>query len=104
MQANMLENFDLAATLKFGQAELVHLMVEAKKLAFADRDKYVCDPDFHPVPVDQMLHKGYAKKQIERIDFEEAARAVAATDFSDKGNDTIFLRPSAVASWCRKRA
>ena len=62
MQANILENFDLVGTMKFGQTELVHLMVEAKKLAFADRDKYVCDPDFHPVPVDQMLDKGYAKK------------------------------------------
>jgi len=91
MQANMLENFDLAATMKFGQAELIHLMVEAKKLAFADRDKYVCDPDFHPVPVDQMLDKGYAQKQIERIDSGKAAGAVAATDFSDAGNDTIFL-------------
>jgi gamma-glutamyltranspeptidase/glutathione hydrolase len=91
MQANMLENFDLAETMKFGQTELVHLMVEAKKLAFADRDKYVCDPDFHNVPVDQMLDKGYAKKQIERIDSGEAAGAVAATDFADKGNDTIFL-------------
>ena len=91
MQANMLENFDLAATMKFGQAELVHLMVEAKKLAFADRDKYDCDPEFHPVPTDQMLHKGYAKKQIERIDSEKAAGAVAATDFTDGGNDTIFL-------------
>jgi gamma-glutamyltranspeptidase/glutathione hydrolase len=91
MQANMLENFDLAEKMKFGQAELVHLMVETKKLAFADRDKYVCDPDFHPVPVDRMLHKGYAKKQIERINSGEAARTVAATDFADKGNDTIFL-------------
>ena len=91
MQANMLENFDLTETMKFGQAELVHLMVEAKKLAFADRDKYVCDPEFHPVPVDQMLDKGYAKKQIERIDFGKAAEAVAPTDFADKGNDTIFL-------------
>ena len=59
MQANMLENFDLAETMKFGQTELVHLMVEAKKLAFADRDKYVCDPDFHNVPVDQMLHNRF---------------------------------------------
>ena len=91
MQANMLENFDLAEKMKFGQAELVHLMVEAKKLAFADRDKYVCDPDFHPVPVDQMLNKGYAKKQVERIDAGKAAGTVAATDFADIGNDTIFL-------------
>jgi gamma-glutamyltranspeptidase/glutathione hydrolase len=91
MQANMLENFDLAGTLKFGQDELIHLMVEVKKLAFADRDKYVCDPDFHPVPVDQMLDKGYAEKQVARIDSGKAARAVAATDFADIGNDTIFL-------------
>jgi gamma-glutamyltranspeptidase/glutathione hydrolase len=46
---------------------------------------------FHNVPVDQMLHKEYAKKQIERIHLEEAARAVVPTDFADKGNDTIFL-------------
>jgi len=91
MQANMLENFDLAATMKFGRTELVHLMVEAKKLAFADRDKYVCDPDFHPVPVDRMLDKAYAKKQIERIDSGKAAAAVAAADFTGAGNDTIFL-------------
>jgi gamma-glutamyltranspeptidase/glutathione hydrolase len=91
MQANLLENFDLAATMKFGQTELVHLMVEAKKLAFADRDKYVCDPDFHPVPVDQLLDKGYAKRQIQTIDSGKAAGPVTATDFSDQGNDTIFL-------------
>jgi gamma-glutamyltranspeptidase len=91
MQANMLEKVDLAATLKSGQAELVHLMVEAKKLAFADRDKYVCDPDFHPVPVDQMLDKEYAQRQIARIDSGKAAGTVVATDFSDKGSDTIFL-------------
>jgi gamma-glutamyltranspeptidase/glutathione hydrolase len=91
MQANMLENFDLAGTLKFGQAELVHLMVEAKKLAFADRNKYVCDPDFHPVPIDQMLDKGYARRQIERIDSASAANDVLATDFAGIGNDTIFL-------------
>jgi gamma-glutamyltranspeptidase/glutathione hydrolase len=91
MQANILENFDLAEEMKFGQTDLVHLMVEAKKLAFADRDKYVCDPDFHPVPVDQMLDKGYAKRQVGRIDHGKAAEAVTATDFSNKGNDTIFL-------------
>ena len=91
MQANMLENFDLGARMEFGQAELVHLMVEVKKLAFADRDKYICDPAFHSVPVKQMLDKGYASKQIERIDPGLAAGAVPATDFTTGGNDTIFL-------------
>jgi len=91
MQANMLEYFDLGARMEFGRTDLVHLMVEAKKLAFADRDKYVCDPAFHPVPVKQMLDKGYAEKQIERIDSRVAAGAVPASDFTAGGNDTIFL-------------
>ncbi len=91
MQANMLENFDLGRTMAFGQAALVHLMVEAKKLAFADRDKYVCDPAFQPVPVRQMLDKTYAKKQVERIEARVAAGAVPATDFSAEGEDTVFL-------------
>ncbi len=91
MQANLLENYDLGATMEFGRAELIHLMVEAKKLAFADRDKYVCDPAFHAVPVDQMLDKDYAVKQIQRINSRVAAGAVPATDFTGGGSDTIFL-------------
>jgi len=91
MQANMLENFDLGASMEFGRTELIHLMVEVKKLVFADRDKYVCDPAFHPVPVEKMLDKGYAKEQIERIDSRAAAGAVPATDFTAVGDDTIFL-------------
>ncbi len=90
MQANMLANFDLANMGGFGRAELVHLMVEAKKLAFADRDRYVCDPAFHPVPVEQMLDKVYAKKQIERINPAVASQAAAPTDFTG-GSDTIYL-------------
>lgn len=90
MQANMLENYDLAGLGGFGRTELVHLMVEAKKLAFADRDKYVCDPAFHPVPVQQLLDKDYAKIQTERIDPAAASQAVAPTDFTG-GNDTIYL-------------
>jgi len=90
MQANMLENFDLAHMGGFGRAEIVHLMVEAKKLAFADRNRYVCDPAFHPVPVQHMLDKTYAKRQIERIDPAAALRTVAATDFTG-GSDTIYL-------------
>ncbi|UCD82578.1 MAG: gamma-glutamyltransferase [Desulfobacterales bacterium] len=90
MQANMLENFDLAETGGFGRTELVHLMVEAKKLAFADRNRYVCDPAFHPVPVEQLLDKNYAKKQIERINPAAASHSVAPTDFTG-GSDTIYL-------------
>ena len=90
MQANMLENYDLADMGGFGRTEIIHLMVEAKKLAFADRDKYVCDPAFHPVPVKRLLDKDYARQQIKRIDPARASHAVAPTDFT-AGSDTIYL-------------
>ena len=90
MQANMLENYNLAETGGFGQTELVHLMVEAKKLAFADRDQYVCDPVFNHVPVEKLLDKTYAGKQIERIDPGKSAGEVAPADFTG-GSDTIYL-------------
>ena len=54
MQANMLATRDLAER-PMKSADLIDLMVEAKKLAFVDRDDYVCDPDTHPVPVEEML-------------------------------------------------
>jgi gamma-glutamyltranspeptidase/glutathione hydrolase len=49
-----LERFDLSAIAE-GSADYYHLLVEAVKCAFMDRDRLVCDPDFKPVPVDQML-------------------------------------------------
>jgi len=54
----MLEHFDLAALEPFS-AEAVHLLVEASRLAFADRALYVADSDFVPVPVEGLLAPGY---------------------------------------------
>jgi len=90
MQANIIENFDLAE-LGHNSTDYVHLFVEAKKLVFADRDTYVCDPDFHPVPVERMVSKAYAKEQKSRIDFNKAATDVSPTRFSGTGEDTIYL-------------
>lgn len=90
MQANMLENFDLKK-MGFGSAELVHLMVEAKKLAFADRNQHVCDPAFYPVPVDALLDKEYAKTRAGLIDPKKAAKNPPAGDFTKGGTDTIYL-------------
>ncbi len=90
LQANMLENIDIAA-LEPGSAELVHLMVEAKKLAFADRDAYVCDPAFHPVPVEGLLSKDEAAQRAGLIDRAKAAEAYPARNFAKGGEDTIYL-------------
>ena len=49
-----LERFDLGSIAE-GSADYYHLLVEAVKCAFMDRDRLVCDPDFKPVPVEEML-------------------------------------------------
>ena len=90
MQLNVIEHFDLAK-LGHHTADYVHLFVEAKKLAFADRDRYVCDPDFHSVPVERMIAKSYAKKQVSRVDFNRTSLSVFPTDFSSTGEDTVYL-------------
>ncbi len=90
MQLNIIENFDLTR-MEYNGTDYVHFLVETKKLAFADRDRYVCDPDFRPIPVDKMLSKAYARKQAARIDFQRAATSVPPTDFASTGEDTTYL-------------
>ena len=76
---NLLENFDLKA-LGRESPDFWHIMVEAKKLAFADRARYYADPAFASVPVEQLLSKAYAKKRAALIDMQHAAQTDAAGD------------------------
>ena len=76
-ELNMVELFDLQS-LGCNTAESIHLMVEAKKLAFADREKYMADPERVDIPLEGMLSKSYAAEQAERIDSARAAFDVAA--------------------------
>ncbi len=76
---NILENFDLASMGR-ASADFWHLMVEAKKLAFADRARYYADPAFAQVPVKELLAKDYAKRRAELIDMRRAARTDQAGD------------------------
>ena len=56
---NLLEGFDLRA-LGQSSADSLHLIAEAQKLAFADRNAYVADPDFVDVPTQTLTSPGYA--------------------------------------------
>ena len=76
-ELNIVELFDLQ-NLGCNTAESVHLMVEAKKLAFADREKYMADPEWVDIPLEGMLSKSYAAEQAERIDLDKAAFDVPA--------------------------
>lgn len=55
--------------------EAVHLTANAMQRAFLDRASYLGDPDFHPVPVKELVDNGYLKKLSEAIDTEKAIPA-----------------------------
>jgi gamma-glutamyltranspeptidase / glutathione hydrolase len=64
---NILEAYDLGAS-GFGTAETIHLMLEALKIAAADRRAATADPAFVKVPVDQLVSKDYAAQRRAEID------------------------------------
>jgi gamma-glutamyltranspeptidase/glutathione hydrolase len=87
---NLLEPHDLA---KLGpkSPEFWHLMVEAKKLAYADRAKFYTDPLFGKVPVKHLISKEYAKERARLFDPLKALTEVPAGDAKLGLADTIFL-------------
>jgi len=62
----ILENFDMAA-LQPGSVEAIHLVTEASRLAYADRDLYIGDTDFVNVPVAAMLDEAYLAARAQLI-------------------------------------
>ena len=67
----MLQKFDLPK-MEPGSAAAVHLALEASRIAFADRDTYIADPDFIPVPTAGMLDPGYLALRAGEISAERS--------------------------------
>ena len=87
---NILEGYDIGA-LGFGSPDVVHLMAEALKIAFADRAAATADPAFVKVPVDELLDKGYAARRRARIEMAKAQSWSAEVPVSDGGSHTTHL-------------
>lgn len=87
---NVLEKFDVKA-MGHGSADYIHLLVEAKRLAFADRAKFYSDPAFNDLPTTGLISKAYAARQVERIDLRHAAQDVPAGDPILAHGDTVYL-------------
>jgi gamma-glutamyltranspeptidase/glutathione hydrolase len=64
---NILEGYDLAA-MGHLSADQIHYYIEAQRLAYADRNRYLADPAFTNVPVSGLIDKAYAREQRRRID------------------------------------
>ena len=78
--------FDAAG---MGDARWIHLGLEAAKLAMADRDRYLTDPDAGEVPVAELLSPARLDQLAANVDEAHAARPLPATN--PPGGDTIFL-------------
>ncbi len=91
---NIMERFPLR---QYGQdsAQALHVMIEAKKLAYADLIKYIGDPRFSPIPVEQLLSKDLARRRADSIDPNHAHCSVLPSDLSAKlnaaGHETTYL-------------
>jgi gamma-glutamyltranspeptidase/glutathione hydrolase len=59
-------------SLGWHHPDAIHLMVEAMKIAYADRSEYLGDPDFVKVPVQELLSSAYAKKRRQEINMQVA--------------------------------
>ena len=87
---NLLEAYDFSK-IPFGSAEHVHLFVEAKKLAFADRATFYADPAFVKTPIAHLLSDAYANERRKLINLERAMQAVDAGHAPLNDGDTIYL-------------
>ena len=92
---NILEGYDLQA-VGWNTSDYIHRLVEALKLAFADRDAWYADPDFADVP-SELLTKDYAVKRRESINLQIASPLFRPGSF--KGRKT--MHPSQSAGWMR---
>ncbi|HKJ02182.1 MAG TPA: gamma-glutamyltransferase, partial [Longimicrobiales bacterium] len=100
-----IQMFEMAKTfplkeMGYNTSRYLHTLVEVKKLAFADRDRWVGDPEKADVPVDRLLDPGYLTRRAALVDPEHAAASVepgfgdgepsGSGDRDDRG-DTVYL-------------
>lgn len=86
---NVLETFDLTK-LPIDSPELAHLRIEAVKLAYADRTRFIADPERASVPTAGLLSKDYARDRAALVNRELARERVEAGAPS-RGTDTVYL-------------
>ena len=94
MMLNIMERYPLGEW-GFHDPRAMHVMIEAKKLAYADMLRYVGDPQYTRVPVAQMLSREHATTRASLLDMGKAACDVMPAQIAPlegaHGGDTIYL-------------
>jgi gamma-glutamyltranspeptidase/glutathione hydrolase len=89
LELGLVEPFDLAAMGPLS-ADCVHTLVEAKKLAFADRERYAGDPRVVAAPLEELLSQAYAARRAAAIDPRRAAPSPPRSRGATGGDTTYF--------------
>jgi gamma-glutamyltranspeptidase/glutathione hydrolase len=91
---NIMEQFPLREW-GFHSTKALHVMIEAKKLAYADLIRFIGDPGASELPVEDLLSKSHGAQRAKLIDMEKAACNVQPSRIdgytNSQGNDTIYL-------------
>lgn len=98
---NLIEAYDVRS-MTHNSAAFLHLMIEAKKLAYEDRARYYADPDFVDVPIARLISKEYAAERRRLIDLDRAAATFppGAINWSRRvGGGAGDGKRDAVAEW-----
>jgi len=87
---NILEGYDLRK-MGFQSADALHVMIEAKKLAFEDRARFYADPAFAKIPLKGLLSKSYAAERRKLIQMDRAGQSYDAGNPALYEGDTTYL-------------
>ena len=86
---NIIKGYEIESMIH-NSSQYLHLLIEAKKLAWADLRAFASDPSFNKLPINELLSDDYSKKQQKRIDLNKAADNISpGLDWSS--GDTIYL-------------
>lgn len=92
---NIVEAYDFSQ-FEHNSAAYLHLLIEAKKLAFGDLRAWLADPERVDLPVSEIISKEHADRQRRRIDRQHAAEEFASPierriEFLEESGDTVYL-------------
>jgi gamma-glutamyltranspeptidase len=87
---NLLEPFELH-TKRFLGPDYVHLMVQAKQVAYHDRDQFIADPRFADVPTERLISKAYAAERRSLMDPARALPWDKIPSYGSLAGDTVYI-------------